>query len=268
MWVVYSRAPESGLGQTVCVDEGGDVGYKFVHGMTHYRGNIPRSTAMCGIFRVSHLGDRLCDTLHMANGLDIQAIRDRIAAEMERKGFSRRKLSIEAGLSPTGVRDVLERTDNPGLGTLHKIAEALDMSADDVIGAGRVPLLGTIGAGGAIAFFKDDEHDAEFVPRPPLSPGPLMALCVSGASMLPKYEEGDIIYVRRDHDGVLPEYLGRHCAIHTTDGGTYLKMLSAGTEPDRYTLRSLNAADMPNCEVVWAAPVLFIMPRAAAKIIG
>jgi repressor LexA len=196
----------------------------------------------------------------MANKLDIQAIREAIMAEMERKGFSRRKLSLQAGIGQTAIRDLLERTENPGIGTLHKVADALDMPFEAISGVEAVPLLGEIGAGGAIAFFNEDQQ-FELMPRPPLTPGPLMALRVSGESMLPKYEPGDIVYVRRDHDGVLPEYLGSYCAINLTDGGTYLKKLAAGSEPGRYTLLSLNAADMPNVEVVWASPVLFIMPR-------
>jgi phage repressor protein C with HTH and peptisase S24 domain len=213
------------------------------------------------IFRVSPLSRALCDISRMATNLDIQAIRDRITTEMERKGFSKRGLSLKLG-GPTLLRDVLDRTDNPGIGTLFRIAEAIDMTLEDIIGVASVPLLGEIGAGGAIAFFKDD-HEFETVPRPPLSPGPLMALCVAGESMLPKYEPGDIIYVRRDHDGVLPTYMGEYCAVHLADGGTYLKILAEGSQPDRYTLRSLNAADMTNVEVIWAAPVLFIMPRRA-----
>jgi SOS-response transcriptional repressor LexA len=120
-------------------------------------------------------------------------------------------------------------------------------------------LVGKIGAGGAILFEEYDEPRE--VPRPPAASGPLVALEVQGDSMLPRYDEGDIIYIRRDHQGVLPEYLGHHCAIHLADGGTFLKILEEGTEPGRYTLRSHNAADMRNVEVVWAAPVLFVMPK-------
>jgi repressor LexA len=196
----------------------------------------------------------------MPNKLDISAIRRRIEEEMEAKGFTKRKLSIKAGLSQTAVRDVLERTENPGLGTLHKIAEALEIPPENIVGAGRVPLTGSIGAGGQIGYFPE-EQEQRYVPRPPLALGRYMALEVKGESMLPKYEPGDIIYVRRDHEGVLPDYLGRYCAIHTADGGTYLKILSPGTEPDRYTLRSLNAADMVNVEVVWAAKVEFVLQK-------
>lgn len=212
------------------------------------------------IFRQSRDGEFVCDISRMATGVDIAAIRDRIEMEMKAKGFSRRGLATKAGVGQTSIRDVLERTDNPGIGTLHKIAEALDLPFEAISGAESVPLLGEIGAGGAVAYFKDD-HEFETVPRPPLAPGPLMALRVVGESMLPKYEPDDVIYVRRDHEGILPQYLGRYCAVNLADGGTYLKILAAGAAPDRYTLRSLNAADMENVEVIWAAPVLFVMPR-------
>ena len=200
----------------------------------------------------------------MATKPDIQAIRELIEAEMAAKGFSRRSLSIAAGLSPTAVRDVLDRTDNPGIGTLHKIADALQVPFDTISGVAGIDLVGQIGAGGLIAYFKDD-HDFETVPRPPLAAMSMVAFEVAGESMLLKYEAGDIIYVRRDHDGVLPQYLDRYCAVSLSDGGTYLKILTHGTAPGKYTLRSLNAADMPDVEVVWASPVLFVMPRISRQ---
>jgi phage repressor protein C with HTH and peptisase S24 domain len=187
---------------------------------------------------------------------------------MKAKGFSKRSLSKAAELSESAVRDLLTRTDNPGIGTLTKIAEALEMPVDRLTGAGlTVPILGNIGAGGEVIFATDPDielnGDNEFpsVPRPPLVTGRLMALQVVGSSMLPKYEDGDIIYVRRDHEGLLPTYLNRYCAVRTGDGGTFLKVLSPGSEAGRYTLRSLNAPDMENVEVVWASPVLFVMPK-------
>lgn len=193
---------------------------------------------------------------------DIVNIRETIEREMEAKGFSRRSLSGKAGLSESAVRDLLTRTENPGIGTLYAVAEALELPIEAINGSEAVPLLGTIGAGGMVAYFKDD-HESEVVPRPPLAPGRLMALRVAGDSMLPKYDPGDIIYIRRDHDGVVEQDLNRYCAVHCADGGTYLKLLSPGTEPGRFTLRSLNAADMENVEVIWASRVLFVMPGAS-----
>ncbi len=51
--------------------------------------------------------------------------------------------------------------------------------------------------------------------------------------MLPKYEAGDIIYVRRDHDGIMPAYLNRYCAVRTVEGDIILKILAQGSEADR-----------------------------------
>jgi SOS-response transcriptional repressor LexA len=199
----------------------------------------------------------------MKSGIDIDALRHRIEAAMVAKGFTRHSLSLKAGMSATGIKDLINRVDNPGIGTLHKIAEALDVSFEHLVGGGSIPLVGDIGAGGEIILFPNSEFEHEMVARPPLTYGPVIALRVAGDSMLPKYDSGDIVYVRREHDGVLPTYIGSHCAVHLADGGTYLKILSAGTEPGKYTLRSLNAADMENVEVIWASPVLFIMPRSA-----
>jgi repressor LexA len=206
----------------------------------------------------------------MASMSDIDAIRTAIEAAMKEKGFSRRSLSKAAELSESAVRDLLTRTDNPGIGTLRRVAEALEMPIDQLTGAAlMVPVLGNIGAGGQVIFLADPDQelnntgDYDEVPRPPMVTGRLMALRVVGASMLPKYEDGDIVYVRHDHDGILPSYLNRYCAVRTADEGTYLKILSQGSLPGRHTLRSLNAPDMENVEVVWASPVLFVMPKQA-----
>jgi transcriptional regulator with XRE-family HTH domain len=218
-----------------------------------------------GKFRAS---PRYGPAWHKLRMSDITRIRALIEEQMKAKGFSRRSLSKAAELSESAVRDLLTRTDNPGIDTLRRIAEALEMPVDQLTGqAAMVPVLGNIGAGGQILFHSDVDLEASaiqsfpMVPRPPLTAGRLMALAVVGSSMLPKYEDGEIIYVRRDHDGILPEYVGRYCAVRTADGGTFLKILAMGSEVGRYTLRSLNAPDMENVSVEWASPVLFVMPK-------
>lgn len=233
--------------------------------MAHaFTGEISPSQHMVpGIFRGACWPRLACKNALVILQPDISALRESIRTQMERRNMSGRQLSLRAGLSESAVRDVLTRTDNPGISTLHKIAEALDVPFDAINGMQQVPLIGTIGAGGAIAYSLDDAH-IEYVPRPPLAPAQIIALRVMGDSMLPKYDPGDIVYVRRDHDGVLPHYIGRYCAVHLADGGTYLKILARGSIPDRYTLRSLNAADMEDVEVIWASPVLFVCPQQSA----
>lgn len=194
----------------------------------------------------------------MTDVVDINAIRAALQREMAKKGFRAKKLSKVAGLGETAVRDLMQTVDDPRVGTLIKLAEALEIPASSLFGT-QVPVLGKIGAGGSILFEETDEP--EMVDRPPGATGRLMALRVVGDSMMPVYRDGDVVYVHRDHEGVLPVYLGEECAVHTVEGGTFLKILAPGTQVNRYTLRSFNAADMENVEVIWASPVLFVMRR-------
>lgn len=203
-----------------------------------------------------------CEDSHMSAGHNMDELRASLQKAMDERGIKAKPLAIAAGLGETAVRDILKgKTQNVQIGTLHKIAEILEWPVSDLIGDDRVRIEGNIGAGGAILF--ERSTDMETVPRPPGFVGPIIALMVRGDSMLPVYRDGDIVYIRRDHEGVLPEYLGEECAVHTADGGTYLKVLAQGHAPDRYTLRSFNAADMEGVELIWAAPVLFVRRRPA-----
>jgi phage repressor protein C with HTH and peptisase S24 domain len=197
-----------------------------------------------------------CDMPPMVDQPNIAEIRQAVREAMERKGVKAKRLSKDARLGETAVRDLMEKVDDPRVGTLIKIADALEMPVSSLFG-GKVPVLGKIGAGGSILF--EESTDPELVDRPPGAAGRLMALKVAGDSMFPVYRDGDVVYVGREHEGVLPEYLGEECAIHTAEGGTFLKILTPGTEAGRYTLRSFNAPDMENVEVVWASRVEFVM---------
>lgn len=198
----------------------------------------------------------------MAEPIDINAIRAALKRQMEVKGIKAKRLSKVAGLGETAVRDLMDTVEDPRVSTLIKLADALEVPASSLFGT-QVPVLGRIGAGGSILFEESDEP--ELVDRPPGASGRLMALRVTGDSMMPVYRDGDIIYVNRDHEGVLPDYLGEECAVHTIDGGTFLKVLTIGGQSNRYTLRSFNAVDMENVEVLWASPVLFVMRNRVRK---
>lgn len=199
----------------------------------------------------------------MAEVLNMAIVRRRIEERMKALGTNQRRVAMNAGLGQTAVRDILKMdTADVKASTLLKIADVLETTVDELTGSEPVYLAGKIGAGGSILYEEYDEPQE--VPRPPLTRGSLLALKVEGDSMLPRYDAGDIIYVRRDHEGVLPEYIGYHCAVHTREGGTFLKILELGTEPGRYTLLSHNAPAMRNVELVWAAPVLFVLPKRPA----
>jgi DNA-binding Xre family transcriptional regulator len=178
--------------------------------------------------------------------LDIATIRENLQRIMTRKGVKPTTLSQKVGDSKTLVKDLLTKTNDVRFGTLIRLATALDVDLDELLARPRVAIAGRIGAGGSVAWMDvGEELDPDLtVPRPPGVTGKLVALMVDGSSMLPKYKDGDIIYIQRE---------------------TYIKQLTRGSVEGRFTLRSLNAADMEDVEVEWATPVLFIMPAKSRK---
>lgn len=205
--------------------------------------------------------------ISMGNGVDIASVRAALQRIMDRDGVKPTTLSLKVGTNRTLVKNLLESTGDIHLGTLTKLAGALNVQLADLLSAPRVPIGGRIGAGGSIIFDEPDA-DGETVSRPPNVSGELVALMVDGSSMLPKYREGDIIYIRRDHDGVLPDDIGDDCAVRLPNGETFIKQLIQGSEAGRFTLLSLNAPPMENVEVQWATRVLFIMPARSRLLLS
>lgn len=211
------------------------------------------------IFRRLPESGTLCQVTGVSEIVDLEAVREALRRQMLKKGIKAKKLARAAGLGETAVRDILDHGIEPKVGTLIKIADALEVPASSLFGA-HVPVLGRVGAGGSV-LFEEETDEPELVDRPPGAVGRLMALRVTGDSMMPVYRDGDIVYVARDHEGVLPEYIGEECVVHTVEGGTFLKTLAIGSQFNRYTLRSFNAADMENVELIWASRVEFVMKR-------
>lgn len=189
---------------------------------------------------------------------------------MERKGVKPTTLSQRVGTSKTLVKDLLEKTDDVRVGTLAKLAGALEIDLGELLSRPRVSIAGKIGAGGTVLYMDQGEtiEPDWTVPCPPGVSGKLVALMVEGDSMLPKYRDGDILYIQRTHDGVLEEYLGEDCAVRLVSGETYIKQLVRGSRPGVFTLRSLNAADIEDVELEWATPVVFIMPARSRHLFG
>lgn len=143
---------------------------------------------------------------------------------------------------------------------LEKLSLVLNCAPSDILGD-TVPIVGKIGAGGSIVY--EDVGSDELIQRPPNVTGNLVGLEVAGDSMLPKFDSGDVVYISRDHDGIDLSYLGAICACRLVTGETYLKQLLRGATPGTFTLRSYNAADMEDCELLWASPIRAITPRYA-----
>lgn len=212
------------------------------------------------------LGLFACDNSHMPEKYEVTRVKAELRRLMERKGIKAKPLAKKAGLGETAVRDIFEREGSDmKVGTLHKLAGALDVTIDGILGAGAVDIVGRVGAGGNVIY---SEAPLGAAARPPGVSGAVEALEVEGTSMLPRYSSGDIVYIAREHDGVDPEDVGDYCAVRLLSGETYVKQLALGSKPGLFTLRSLNAEDIIDVELEWATPIIFVMPRSARRRLG
>lgn len=232
-----------------------DVGEKFAH-----RGDHKLDITNCQRWIRPAFAKRAdwSNYCAMSDLLNLETIRENLRRAMDKKGIKPTTLSLAVGRNRTLVKNLLESTQDVQVSTLSKLAGALDVPLGDLLAAPRVSVVGYIGAGGEIVF--EDLGNEDSVLRPPGISGTLVALVVRGSSMLPKYRDGDIIYIQRTHDGVLPDYIGEDCAVRLATGETYIKQLIHGNEPGKFTLLSLNAPPIENVEVEWATMVRFIMP--------
>lgn len=263
MTVAESFVAEAGWGNVASCDEALDIGKQRAHAEDH---RCAKSHSQ-GVTRLIYPAMRaMCEVAHMQKDYEVARVKAEIRRLMDRKGIKAKPLAKKAGLGETAVRDIFEREEaDMRVGTLHKIAGALDVTVDDILGATAVAITGRVGAGGNVVYA---EAPLGHAPRPPGVSASLEALEVDGSSMLPRYSSGDIVYISREYDGVQEEDVGDFCAVRLLTGETYIKQLTYGSAPGFFTLRSLNAEDIPDVELEWATPIIFVMPRAARRRLG
>jgi repressor LexA len=127
-----------------------------------------------------------------------------------------------------------------------------------------VPIMGRIGAGAVI------EPEYEQVPPEglgeielpfPIS-GETIAFEVSGDSMLPKYENGDVIVVYRDQRHPLTSFYGEEAAVRLKTGERYLKTIERGKAPSMVNLTSFNAKPITGVKLEWIGEICVTLPKA------
>jgi len=174
---------------------------------------------------------------------------------LEKPGKTKGGLAVAMGVRPGAVSEILGETRLIKASEIQPIIDYLELNA--------VPIMGRVGAGAVIG----PEH--EQVPPEGLGevelPFPIseetIAFEVIGDSMLPKYENGDIIVVYRDQRHPLSSFYGEEAAVRLKTGERYLKTIERGKATSQVNLTSFNAKTILGVKLEWIGEICVTLPR-------
>src|SRR5919204_729499 len=174
---------------------------------------------------------------------------------LEKLGKTKGGLAAAMGVRPGAVSEILSGLRLIKASELGPIMEYLGLNS--------VPIMGRVGAGAVI------EPENEQVPPEglgevelpfPIS-GETIAFEVSGDSMLPKYENGDVIVVYREQRHPLASFFGEEAVVRLKTGQRYLKTIERGKSPNSVNLTSFNAKPINGVKLEWIGEICVTLPR-------
>ena len=174
---------------------------------------------------------------------------------LEKTGKSKGGLAEAMGVRPGAVSELFSGIRLIKASEIEPIIEYLELNA--------VPIMGRVGAGAVI----EPEH--EQVPPEGLGevrlPFPIaeetIAFEVSGNSMLPKYENGDIIVVFREQRHPVSSFYGEEAVVRLKTGERYLKTIERGKSPSQVNLTSFNAKPINGVKLEWIGEICLTLPK-------
>ena len=174
---------------------------------------------------------------------------------LARTGKSKGGLAEAMGVRPGAVSEIL------GGERLVKASEILPIM--EYLELNLAPVMGRVGAGAVI------EPDYEQIPAEGLGevvlPFPIMeetiAFEVTGDSMLPKYESGDVIVAYKEQRYPLSSFYGEEAVVRLKTGERYLKTIERGKTPSVVNLTSFNAKPIIGVKLEWVGEICLSMPK-------
>jgi len=175
---------------------------------------------------------------------------------LKRTGKSKGGLAEAMGVRPGAVSEIL------GGERLVKASEILPIM--EYLELNLAPIMGRVGAGAVI------EPEYEQVPPDGLGevelPSPTdeetIAFEIIGDSMLPKYENGDVIVVYRDQRHAISTFYGEEAVVRLKTGERYLKTIERGKSASSVNLTSFNAKPINAVKLEWIGEICITLPRA------
>ncbi len=174
---------------------------------------------------------------------------------LTKPGKTKGGLAAAMGVRPGAVSEILSEARLIKASEIQPIIDYLELNA--------VPIMGRVGAGASIG------PELEQMPPEGLGevelPFPIseetIAFEVVGDSMLPKYENGDVIVVYRDQRHPLSSFYGEEAAVRLKSGERYLKTIERGKTAQLVNLTSFNAKPITGVKLEWIGEICVTLPR-------
>jgi phage repressor protein C with HTH and peptisase S24 domain len=204
----------------------------------------------------------------------IQARADRLKAYRVAAGFRFRSeaarrygwgestyRSHENGTRPIGDDDAdryAEKLSRPGRkisgkDIMYGPAETAPEPAEQ--GVLLVPVVGSVGAGATVEPEFEQEGALYEIELPYPVPENLVAFQVEGESMMPRYDDGDVILVWREQKRSLESFYGQEAAVRTSDGRRFIKTILYGKTAQTVNLQSFNAKPIEGVRLEWIGEI-------------
>jgi len=170
---------------------------------------------------------------------------------LTKPGKTKGGLAAAMGVRPGAVSEILADIRLIKASEIQQIIDYLELN--------RVPIMGRVGAGAVIEQVPPEGLGEVELPFPIAEE--TVAFEVAGDSMLPKYENGDIIVVYRDQRHPVSSFYGEEAAVRLKTGERYLKTIERGKSAVMVNLTSFNAKPINGVKLDWIGEICVTLPR-------
>lgn len=186
----------------------------------------------------------------------------------KKSGKNQKRLAAFLGIRESAVSNIIKCKREIRLDEVAKIAEFFNATPPALTSIFPIDIIGKIGAGGHIETRWENAEtplfriftDIEF------KKSPVVGYQVSGESMSPAFEDGDIVVVNKFGDEPML-ILNKDAVVFIEEEGRFLKKLLPGSKTGHFNLYSYNAPLMLDKPVRWVSKIRHVVKSGEYDIV-